>query len=63
MNTYRVVHFLEENTVEAVLSTWFSSNKNACTWPKNCTNPLRLIGKNVKPNDDEFTFFKARMLY
>lgn len=62
MNTYSIVHFIDEDTVEAIPSSWFNTKKNICAWPKSCTKPLRLIEKNVLPNNDDFTFFKARVL-
>ncbi|KAL5238410.1 hypothetical protein ACI65C_005820 [Semiaphis heraclei] len=59
-NTYSVVHFLGENTVEAVPKIWVKQNR--CAWPKSCTKPSRLIEKRIIPNDKEFTYFKIREL-
>lgn len=57
--TYTVVHFKNDDTVEAVPSYWFT--KNQCAWPIK-GNIQRYIEKKIKPNDVEFIFLKARKL-
>lgn len=61
-NTYSVVHFINENSVEAVPKIWINDEKSQCAWPKSCTKPSRLIEKRVLPNDKEFIYFKVRVL-
>lgn len=57
---YTVVHFEEDDTVEAVPSYWFSGNQ--CAWPIQKSNIKRFIEKNIKPNDMDFIKLKARTL-
>lgn len=56
---YTVVHFENDNSVEAVPSYWFSNNQ--CAWPVK-GNLKRFIEKKIKPKDVEFTNYKARKL-
>lgn len=56
---YTVVHFENDDTVEAVPNYWFRKNK--CAWPIKW-NIQRCIEKKTKPNNVEFIFLKARKL-
>ncbi|XP_050055735.1 uncharacterized protein LOC126549702 isoform X2 [Aphis gossypii] len=57
---YTVIHFEEDDTVEAVPSYWFSEDQ--CAWPILRSNIKRFIEKKIKPNDLEFYMLKARKL-
>lgn len=62
MNTYSVVEFTEDNTLEAVPTNWLKKNK--CAWPttKNYSTIRKLIERNCVPNEVEYTYFNARVL-
>lgn len=45
-STYSVVHFLDENSVEAVPSIWMKNN-GTCAWPNNHSTVFKYIEKNV----------------
>lgn len=62
METFSIVHFTVENSVEAVPKSWYNRKKGMCAWPKLNSNPTRLIEKQVVPNEKEFSFYKARVL-
>lgn len=57
---FSIVHFLGDNSVEAVPSSWFNKKNGTCAWPQNGKIALKLIEKKVDPNDEEFNFFKSR---
>eukprot|EP00102_Acyrthosiphon_pisum_P023901 XP_016661111.1 PREDICTED: uncharacterized protein LOC107884123 [Acyrthosiphon pisum] len=56
--TWSVIHFIEDNAVEVVPSTWFRDN--TCAWPK--THVKRYIKNECIPNTREFEWFEARAL-
>lgn len=60
MSTYSVVHFFNDNSVEAVPSYWIK--ENFCAWPKNKKCVSKYIQNKHKPNNIDFTHFKAREL-
>lgn len=60
MNTWIVVYFYKDNSVEAVPNIWFK--KNICAWPKDTKLINKSIETRVKPNKKDFTFFSARKL-
>lgn len=62
MTTYSVVEFLEDNTVEAIPTSWI--NKDLCAWPitKNFSLIRKLIERKSIPNDVEFNYYKMKVL-
>lgn len=58
MAFWDVVHFLNDDSVEAVPHMWFKNNK--CAWPKNPKQIKKFIEKRKIPNLDEFVFYPAR---
>jgi len=38
LTKYSVVHFYDDNTVEAVPTFWFRKNNGTCAWPKKTKN-------------------------
>lgn len=60
--TYSVVHFFEDESVEAVPHIWV--RKDHCAWPINTCKTLtsKYIACKHQPNDKEFAYFKARVL-
>lgn len=61
MTSYAVVHFIEDNSVEAVPSFWVKKN-GTCAWPKNQSSALKLIDRKCIPNEIEYNYYKARIL-
>ncbi|XP_025406739.1 uncharacterized protein LOC112680767 isoform X2 [Sipha flava] len=57
---YSVVHFYDDNTVEAVPKFWFRKNNGTCAWPKNTKNFHKLVEKHCIPNEMEYNFLEAR---
>lgn len=55
---WTVVHFTNENAVEAVPSHWVK--KNVCGWPKN--NIKKHIKSRTILNKFDFDYFPSRML-
>lgn len=60
MTTYSVVHFIEDESVEAVPSCWVK--KHFCAWPKNKNCVSKYIQNKHRPNEIDFIFLKAREL-
>jgi len=60
MAGWDIVLFKNDNSVEAVPSSWV--RKNTCAWPKNSKFVKKYIEKQIKPNPDDFTFYSARKL-
>lgn len=63
MNTqekWYVVAFIDDSSVEAVPDIWMK--KKSCAWPKLKNNVKKFIEKRIKPNTEEFFFYKARIL-
>lgn len=56
---WSVVHFIDDNTVEAVPSFWFENH--FCAWPKK--NASIFIKRKTIPNKFEFDYLSARKLY
>lgn len=57
---FSVVHFLDDNTVEAVPSNWLDNANGTCAWPKNTKIAFKLIDKNIDPNGDHFDYYKCK---
>eukprot|EP00102_Acyrthosiphon_pisum_P024186 XP_016661396.1 PREDICTED: uncharacterized protein LOC107884237 [Acyrthosiphon pisum] len=62
MTSYSVVHFFEDNSVEAVPSFWINKDGTYCAWPKNINQASKLIERKSIPNECEFDYFKSRIL-
>lgn len=57
---YIVVHFEDDDSVEAVPSIWYKNGY--CIWPKNEQNINSLIEKNSNPNTFKHTSLKAKRM-
>lgn len=55
-----VVHFFDDESVEAVPDTWLK--KKTCAWPNDRKHSKRYIEKRVIPNQLEFSWLPARKL-
>jgi len=62
MTSYSVVHFYEDNSVEAVPSFWINKDGTYCAWPKNKYPASKLIERKSIPNECKFDYFKSRIL-
>jgi len=62
MTSYSVVHFYDDNSVEAVPSFWINKDGTYCAWPKNINQASKLIERKSIPNECEFDYFKSRIL-
>lgn len=58
--TYSVVHFYDDESVEAIPSDWIKDD--LCAWPTNQNCVSKYIQNKHKPNDFDFTYLKARVL-
>lgn len=58
--TYSVVHFFDDDSVEAVPKIWVKGDY--CAWPKNKMLITKYIINKHLPDNTEFTYFKARVL-
>eukprot|EP00102_Acyrthosiphon_pisum_P023081 XP_016660291.1 PREDICTED: uncharacterized protein LOC107883888 [Acyrthosiphon pisum] len=58
MAFWDVVHFLNDNSVEAVPHIWFKNK--TCAWPKDPKQIKKFIEKRKIPNEKEFVFYPAR---
>jgi len=56
-NGWIIVIFNNDNSVEAVPDIWLKNNN--CAWPKS-KKIKKYIGRRIKPNNKDFTFFIAR---
>lgn len=59
---WNVVHFLQENSVEAVPSEWYNDKLKKCAWPKDRSKIKIYIEKQRQVNTYEFNFYAARIL-
>lgn len=57
---WSVVHFFDDNSVEAVPTFWI--DYDLCAWPKNNNNAAKLRDCRVKPNKFELNYYKSRVL-
>lgn len=62
MNTYSVVVFIDDNTIEAVPTSWVKNGM--CSWPITKKHSLlrKLIERKSLPNDVEFNQYKIKVL-
>lgn len=59
-SSYSIVHFFDDDTVEAIPSFWMKDKM--CAWPKNKLFIKKFIEKKMALNDKEFKYLKARVL-
>lgn len=54
MQKYAIVEFIEEASVEIILSSWISSDNKITLWPKNITPSIlkKYLKNDIAPNDD-----------
>lgn len=57
---WSVVHFIEDNSVEAVPMIWLK--KDMCAWPNNSNSAKKICKNQIKVNRFEFQFYRARIL-
>lgn len=66
MSAYSVVHFIKDNSVEAVPSNWIKpGNKpgtNVCAWPCNKACVIKYIHNKHMSNEIDFKYFKVQVL-
>lgn len=60
MSNYSVVHFIKDNSEEAVPSVWVKDNY--CAWPNNKLLIPKYIKNRHTPNEVEFKYIKIRVL-
>ncbi|XP_016657972.1 uncharacterized protein LOC107883083 [Acyrthosiphon pisum] len=58
---WNVVHFLEENSIEAVPSQWYNHTLKKCAWPKDRSKIKVFIEKQRQVNTYEFNLYAARI--
>ena len=60
---YSVVHFVEENSVEAVPVIWLSADKKHCLWPNaKDKKSIRRLKKKSSPPGSDWTTYAIRIL-
>ncbi|XP_071578851.1 uncharacterized protein [Temnothorax nylanderi] len=63
MQKYAIVEFIEENSVEIILSSWICPNNKTALWPKNITSSsLKRYLKNCTPPSDDWNSVNIRVL-
>jgi len=62
MNTYSVVEFIDDCTIEAVPTNWIKNGM--CAWPttKKDSALRKLIERKSLPNDIEYNQYKIKVL-
>lgn len=62
--TWSIVHFNSDNTVEVVPDKWTKTKNGYCAWPKSLNEKdlKKAILLKIRPNNEDFTFYKARCL-
>lgn len=60
MNGWDIVCFKNDNSIEAIPTSWI--RKNTCAWPKVSRHAKKFIEKQIKPNSTDFIFYPARKL-
>lgn len=60
-NNYSIIVFTEDNTVEAVPTSWVKKKDGTCAWPttKSRSVIMKLIEKKSVPNEIQFKYYKA----
>jgi len=57
-----VVHFLNEDAVEAVPETWYRRTEKTCAWPLLSKKSKKYIEKKDYPNEKNYQWLPARIL-
>lgn len=57
-----VVHFLNDDSVEAVPETWYNRKEKLCAWPLLSKTSKRCIEKKAYPNENNYEWLPARIL-
>lgn len=57
-----VVHFLNEDSVEAVPETWYKKKEKTCAWPLSSKKTKKCIEKKDYPDNINYHWLPARML-
>lgn len=57
-----VVHFLNEDTVEAVPDTWYRKRDKLCAWPLISKNSKKCIENKDYPNEENYRWLPAKIL-
>jgi hypothetical protein len=55
-----VVEFCDDENVEVVSNFWLKNN--SCAWPKASKQAKKYIQKRIKPNMNDFIFYKSRLI-
>lgn len=55
---WTIVCFIDENCVEVVPTFWFKNG--LCAWPQK--NVKKHITRRINPNEEDFNYYKARIL-
>lgn len=57
-----VVHFVDDNAVEAVPETWYKNKNKTCAWPIISKNSKKHIVKQDYPDENNYMWYPARVL-
>jgi len=57
-----VVHFVNDNAVEAVPETWYKKKNKTCAWPIISKNSKKHIVKQDYPDENNYKWYPARVL-
>jgi len=57
-----VVHFVNDNAVEAVPETWYKKINKTCAWPIVSKNSIKHIVKQDYPDENNYKWYPARVL-
>ncbi|KAF0729642.1 SWIM-type domain-containing protein, partial [Aphis craccivora] len=55
-----VVEFVDDESVEVVPNCWLKNN--SCAWPKASKQAKKYVQKRIKPNMNDFIFYKSRQI-
>jgi len=55
-----IVEFCDDSSIEVVPKFWLKNN--SCAWPKASKQAKKFIQKRIKPNMNDFIFFKSRQI-
>ncbi|XP_050066309.1 uncharacterized protein LOC114120255 [Aphis gossypii] len=63
-NNFSVIVFTEDNTVEAVPTSWVKKKDGTCAWPTTKSRSLimKLIEKKSVPNEVQYKYYKAKVM-
>jgi len=55
-----VVEFVDDESVEVVPNFWLKNN--SCAWPKASKQAKKYAQKRIKPNMNDFIFYKSKQI-